>query len=187
LLPDSSGDVNALIPDGISPASLAEGTDSDLADALHAISHFTSLIHNADAKAGLGAAAIAGLLAIASQQSDSISAALDSSTRLERAALLVLVAFATALLVTAVAIGYALIPRTPVGAEGGRFSYPTVARDDWRFGPADRAAAATEAWAQARTLARITRRKFAGVKVALIALGFAFVLCGVWTAIAAAM
>ncbi len=185
--PDPGSDAEAPGSGDRGSPSLVDGADGDLGDALHAISHFTSLIHNADAKAGLGAAAIAGLLAIASQQADSITTAMSAGTGQEQAALSVLIALAISLIVTAVATGYALIPRTPLGTDGGRFSYPTVASADWRFQPVDRTQATAEAWAQAKTLAEIASRKFAGVRVALLALGVTFALCCAWTGLAVAI
>lgn len=155
--------------------------DDDAQDAQHSIATFSSLINNADAKAGLAAAAVAALVAMVAQQNEALAAALSASSATERVALACLVLFAAACLTAVVSIGVALVPRTPAGTNGGRFSYPTVAEDDWRFTPADRAQAAEQAWSQARTLARILKRKFAAVKVAVYALGGSFVAFCVWT------
>jgi hypothetical protein len=156
----------------------------DVGDAFQANSGFSSYINNADAKAGLGAAAAAAIVAGVSQQSAAMGSALTAHTSTERWARFVLVLLAIALLVAVVSIGVALVPRTPVGVNGGRFSFPTVAEDSWQFDPATRPQAAQEAWAQAQTLARIAKRKFAAIRVAIYALGAAFLLFCCWSAVA---
>ena len=167
--------------------SARAGTPSDdVDDARHAISEFSSLINNADTKAGLATAATAVIVAGIAQQQDALGDALGADTAAERWALVLVALTAIALLVTLVGLGLALIPRTPIGIRGGRFSYPTVAEEEWRFVPGmPRSHVASEAWAQARTLAQIVRRKFTAVKVALIALGVSFVLFCCWTTVAA--
>jgi hypothetical protein len=153
----------------------------DVGDACHAISEFSGLVNNADAKAGLAAAAMAAIVAGVAQKGPAIKAAAATGTVTATVALVFLVLLGVALVATVASIGFALIPRTPRGTRGGRFSYPTVADDDWQFAAATRAQAADEAWSQARTLSRILCRKFTAVKFALYFLGASFLLfCG-WT------
>jgi hypothetical protein len=163
---------------------LTSATGDDVSDAFQTISVTTAYINNADAKAGFGAAAIAAIVIAISQQSSTLGVVLGADTTIEQWARIVLILLAIAMLFTVVGIGLTLIPRTPEVTKGGRFSFPTVAGEHWRFTPANRAAAANEAWAESQTLARIAKRKFSGMRISLWSLGAAFTFFGCWTVLA---
>jgi hypothetical protein len=160
------------------------GSSDDVADAFQAITATTSFINSADSKAGLGAAAVAAFMAVLSQQSASLSSAFSLATPTDQLAFVDLVLLGLSLAATTCAIGHALLPRRPVRKGGGRFSYPDIAKDDWTFSPASRAKAASEAWAQAQTLARIAEIKFAGVRISIQCLGGCFLFFVCWIVLA---
>lgn len=163
---------------------LTSATGDDVSDAFQAISVTTAYINNADAKAGFSAAAAAAIVIAISQQSSTLGVALGAETTIEQWARVVLILLGIAILFTVVGIGLTLIPRTPDVVEGGRFSFPTVARQHWRFIPANRSTAANEAWAESQTLARIAKRKFSGMRISLWSLGAAFTFFCCWTVLA---
>lgn len=153
---------------------------SDLADAHHAIGYAGMWINNADTKAGLLSAALAVVVAAATQQSRVIGDVLRPGGGGEWAALVVLCLLGLAIVVGVVALGLVITPRTPPPAAPSRFGFPTLASHGWRHVPATRAQAAEEAWGQAHVLSRIATRKFAALRVASIAVFSSFPLYGCW-------
>ncbi len=159
--------------------------ESDVADAFQAIASTNSYINNADAKAGLAAAAAAALVVAMTQQSK-FSVMLAPHSALQKWALSVLVLFGISICVTILEIGLALMPRIHSGGmDNNRFSFPSISTEEWHFVSTSRAQAAEESWIQAQTLARIAVGKFAHIKVALSTLGFSFFLFCLWATIAA--
>jgi hypothetical protein len=163
-----------------SASERAGGTADDVGDAFQAVTISTAFINNADAKAGLSAAAVTAVVAVLSQQTATIGTVLSGHTTADRWSLLDFILLALSLAMSCYGIGHALIPRHASGNGGGRFSFPDVAQRGWRFTPASRSGAALEAWAQAQTLAQIAKRKFIGVRIAIIALGVTFVTFMLW-------
>lgn len=166
---------------------VAGATDADLGDAHHLIAHCSGLINNADAKAGLVAAAAAVLAAGLAQNAAAIEKAISPGSARSWWALVALTGFVVSFAVTAGAVGFALVPRLPNQPNGGRFSYITVASPDWQFRPASREHVVDEAWCQAITLSRITERKFRAVRVSLYALGVATAMFVAWIAVTSSL
>ncbi len=157
----------------------------DLVDAHHAIGYAGTWINNADTKAGLLAAALAVVVAGATQQAEAMSDALRPGDGSEVAALILLCLLGAAVATATVGLALATIPRTPPPQAPSRFGFPTLASHGWRHVPATRAQAAAEAWGQAQVLAGIAARKYVRLRVAMTAAFASLPLYAAWSVAAA--
>jgi len=163
----------------------ATDPSEDLVDAHHAIGYAGTWINNADTKAGLLAAALAVVVAGATQQSEAIQDALRPANGGEAVALVLLCLLGATVAIATLGLALATLPRTPPPQAPSRFGFPTLASPGWRHVPATRAQAATEAWAQAQVLSRIAARKYATLRVAVTAVFASLPLFAAWSVAAA--
>lgn len=147
-------------------------------DARFAITHVATSIANADAKAGLLAAALTFTVAAVAGQGAQIAKLIRSHSVLDGFALLAMALAVLALVVSALHVLRAVQPRVD-SADSTRFDWPSLADADVEALMAvPPAAAGREAWLHAKQLSLIARAKFAAIAVALrwFALGGAFLL-----------
>lgn len=163
----------------------ATDPSDDLLDAHHAIGYAGTWINNADTKAGLLAAALAVVVAGATQQAEAIGDALRPANGGEAVALVLLGMLGATVATATVGLGLATIPRTPPPQAPSRFDFPTLTSHGWRHVPATRAQAAAEAWGQAQVLSRIAARKYAMLRVAMTAVFGSLPLYAAWSVAAA--
>ena len=147
-------------------------------DARFAITHVAAFITNADAKAGLLAAALSFTVAAVAGQRPEIAKLIHSHTAADGLALSMMALAVLAFTISAVHVVQAIQPRVD-SAVSTRFGWPTLADAEIDDLVAVCAAAAVrEAWLHAKQLSLIARAKFTAITVALrwFALGAAFLL-----------
>lgn len=151
-----------------------------------ALTEFGAWIKNADTKATVLAAGFGAVATITASRTAAVLTAIFGGPEGWRIAVAVIaVAFVVAAVVTLWFLVSALVPRRDVSGGRNAFAWPSVAHftpDDDTF----KAASASMAWEQARTLARIAEAKFAAFQSALYSFVAVVVFAAVIVAVASA-
>ena len=153
-------------------------------DARFAITHVATSITNADAKAGLLAAALSFTVAAVSGQRAEIAKLIRAHSVVDGFALLAMALAVLAFTISAVHILHAIQPRVD-SAASTRFGWPSLADADVdELAAVPPAAAGREAWLHAKQLSLIARAKFADITVALRWFGFGAAFLFAWSFLA---